>query len=220
MADNTAQNGTNTIATDDVGGVHFQKFKINLGGDGVDGGAVSTTNPLPIEVTNSFATYVAAVVPFTPPATPTDMFLIQGSATKTVQINRIEITGSQTTAGSNIFYLIRRSTANTLGTAVASTKIAMDTNDAAATAVVQHYTANPTALGTSAGNVAVRRVYTPAPATALSNNGLITTFDWETGQAGKNIILRGTSQFLVVNFNGAALPAGLSIGFNVEWCEY
>lgn len=31
MADNTAQDGTNTIATDDIGGVHFQKVKVMFG---------------------------------------------------------------------------------------------------------------------------------------------------------------------------------------------
>lgn len=219
MADNTLQNGTSNIATDDIGGVHYQRVKNTFGVDGTATDVTSTT-PMPVESFNSILTYAAATNLYTPPATPTDLFLVGGSATKTVQIHRIEITGSQTTAGSNILFLIKRSTANTLGTATAATKIPHDANDAAATAVVQHYTANPTVLGTSVGNVMVRRVYTPAPATALSNNGVITVFDFETGMAGKNIILRGTSQFLAVNFNAAAVPAGLSIGFNVEWSEY
>jgi hypothetical protein len=47
MADNTAQNGTNTVATDDIGGVHFQRFKPAVGADGtaVD---VSAAAPMPI----------------------------------------------------------------------------------------------------------------------------------------------------------------------------
>lgn len=45
MADNTAQNGTSTIATDDVGGIHYQRIKLDAGSDGVaspvvDGGSV------------------------------------------------------------------------------------------------------------------------------------------------------------------------------------
>ena len=34
MADNTAQNGTDTIATDDIGGVKFQRVKTCFGADG------------------------------------------------------------------------------------------------------------------------------------------------------------------------------------------
>lgn len=49
MADNiavTAGTGT-TIATDDVGGAHFQKIKIDVGSDGVSA-ALSSTNPIPV----------------------------------------------------------------------------------------------------------------------------------------------------------------------------
>jgi len=37
-----------TIATDDVAGVQFQRVKVTLGGDGVDGGDVAAGNPLPV----------------------------------------------------------------------------------------------------------------------------------------------------------------------------
>lgn len=49
MADNiaiTAGTGT-TVATDDVGGVQYQKIKIDVGGDGASA-ALSTSNPLPV----------------------------------------------------------------------------------------------------------------------------------------------------------------------------
>jgi hypothetical protein len=48
MADNTPQNGTATIATDDIGGVNFQRVKLIHGSDGVNDGDVSTINGLPI----------------------------------------------------------------------------------------------------------------------------------------------------------------------------
>ena len=47
MSDNVTVAGA-SIATDDVGGVQFQKAKINLGGDGVDDGTVGVGNPLPV----------------------------------------------------------------------------------------------------------------------------------------------------------------------------
>lgn len=53
MADNTAQNGTDTIATDDIGGVKFQRIKLVHGADGVNAGDVSTANALPALLTGN-----------------------------------------------------------------------------------------------------------------------------------------------------------------------
>jgi hypothetical protein len=52
MADNTSQTGTDTIASDDIGGVKYQRIKLTWG---VDGSAVdaSATNPLPVTSTIS-----------------------------------------------------------------------------------------------------------------------------------------------------------------------
>lgn len=51
MADNTVQNGTDTIATDDIGGVKFQRVKLIHGADGSNAGDVSTANGLPALLT-------------------------------------------------------------------------------------------------------------------------------------------------------------------------
>src|SRR5687767_6578816 len=52
MADNTQLNVTtsagNTIATDDIGGIHFQRVKLIHGADGTNDGDVATGNPLPV----------------------------------------------------------------------------------------------------------------------------------------------------------------------------
>ncbi len=50
MADNLPlqTDATKQIATDEVGGVHFPRTKITIGADGVDGGVVSPSNPLPV----------------------------------------------------------------------------------------------------------------------------------------------------------------------------
>lgn len=39
-----------TIATDDVGGVQFQRIKLALGADSVHDGDVSSSNPMPVQV--------------------------------------------------------------------------------------------------------------------------------------------------------------------------
>lgn len=52
MADNvaiTAGSGT-SIASDDIGGVQFQRIKLIHGADGTNDGDVSSANPLPVEV--------------------------------------------------------------------------------------------------------------------------------------------------------------------------
>lgn len=50
--DNTTirvQTGGDVIATDDIGGVKYQRMKLTVGDDGVNDGDVSKTNPLPTE---------------------------------------------------------------------------------------------------------------------------------------------------------------------------
>jgi hypothetical protein len=42
MADNTPQNGTAEIATDEIAGAHFQRVKLDLGADGVSSPVVGT----------------------------------------------------------------------------------------------------------------------------------------------------------------------------------
>ena len=55
MADNTTINPGSTgdsIATDDIGGVKFQRVKLIHGADGVNSGDVATTNPFPVALSN------------------------------------------------------------------------------------------------------------------------------------------------------------------------
>jgi len=51
MSDNTlinAGSGGDTIATDDIGGIKFQRNKLILGADGVNDGDVAVGNPMPV----------------------------------------------------------------------------------------------------------------------------------------------------------------------------
>jgi hypothetical protein len=53
MADNVTLPGTGEIvATDEVAGKQFQRVKVTVGGDGVDGGDVSASNPLPVLISD------------------------------------------------------------------------------------------------------------------------------------------------------------------------
>lgn len=71
MADNTQislETDGDIVATDDIGGIKYQRMKIVLGADGVNDGDVSSTNPLPVSGTFFQATQPVSIV--TMPTTP------------------------------------------------------------------------------------------------------------------------------------------------------
>jgi len=145
-------------------------------------------------------------------ASATDVFTITGSATKTVYVTSVTVSGVQTTAGVADMQLITRSTANTGGTSGAVTAISHDTTNAAATATVLAYTANPT-TGTTIGTV--RRAYVEVgQSTGLVND--VVVFDF--GNKGQPVTLRGTGQVLALNLGGATLAGGV-LDTCVEWYE-
>ncbi len=160
------------------------------------------------------ATYVGATAAFASAANATDIFMIYGSATKTIRILRIQVYATQTTAGAASIFLIKRSSANT-GAGVATTKVPMDSQSPAATATVQHYTANPSALGTTVGNIQAYRGIVPAAA-SLINNPICR---WDFGnRPGQAIVLRGTAEGVVVNLNSVTITGGSFI-ITCEWTE-
>jgi hypothetical protein len=168
-------------------------------------GSVSISTP-------NTATYRAATFTLTTAATPTDILTIQGSSTKTVTITRISISGTQTQAGNALVRLIKRSTANTGGTAAALTNVPLDSNNSAATAVVSAYTANATLLGTATGDIDDVQVFVPDATT----NPAATVLNF--GTYAQAAVLRGTSQFLCLNLNGVTMT-GNGLNISVEWTE-
>lgn len=145
-------------------------------------------------------------------AAATDIFTITGSATTTVFVTKVIISGIQTTAGLTDVQLIKRSTADTAGTSTAATAIPHDSSDAAATATCLAYTANPT-TGTAVGTF--RRGYVPVAGATSVVNPLI-VFDF--GDKGRPVVLRGIAQVLAVNLGGATLTGG-TFDIAIEWFE-
>ena len=166
--------------------------------------------------TYTSTTYRYAGLAFAAVATPTDFIVIQGSATKTVFVKRIKLIGAATAAGNMPVQAVRRSDNGTPGSAVltAVTAAKADTTDAAATAVVSTVgTANYTTPGTSAGVVATGRLQM----TALGTGVAVVPTVWEFAtRQDKGIALRGTGQYLNLNLNGAAIPAGGVIDYEIE----
>jgi len=161
---------------------------------------------------------------FTPAATPTDIVTIFGSATKLVKVTAFLIGTTNTAAGSQQFFLVRRTAVDTTGTFVAATTGQFDTNDPALTATaIGHYTANPGGLGAGV-NFFVNRVSSPiAVPASFAGNAFVAHVDL-IAQLGSRpldraITLRGTTQGLCLNFNGAALVAGQTHYYNIVWTE-
>lgn len=133
-----------------------------------------------------------------------------------------------TAAGSVQFFLKKYSTAATGGTFVsAGTPVPFDSNDGAATTNrVGHFTADPTP-GTLVGTIRavtiatpVLRPATPAGIIELSGVNMITGCQDNLDNVSvQPITLRGTGQYIAIDFNDVALVAGQIHQYTVVWTE-
>lgn len=176
-----------------------------------------TGEPLPVLSTpqdGAKFTYGAAITATTVAATPTDVFTITGSATKTVKIRHISIDGTQTTGGVVNILVIKRSTANTGGTSTLPTAVPYDSANPAATAVVRSYTVNPTALGTAVGTIHSEKLFVSA--TTGTPDEL--KFDYTEHSPIQPITLRGATEVLAINLNSVTVT-GNSFNMDITWTE-
>ena len=200
-----------TLAIKDATGTN-QNVPVHVDDDG---------NLIPVHSTDgSVATYRAGKVTATPVATPTAWLRIKGSATKTVRIRKIAVSGIATSAGNMEIVVDKNSTTGTdNGSTVwtAQTLAPLDSENDAASAVVEVLTgANQDALGTSLGKLAAGRVCVSADGSGV----YVAPFELDFGTGGQQaIVLRGATQNVTVGFNGDAVPSGGKLDFFVEWTE-
>ena len=187
----------------------------------INGNAPAITNPLNVRseaIDGQKATYSAAAK-FTAATAATDIFTITGSATKTIRITKVVISGIQTTGGILDFFLIKRSAVNTGGTSAVVTAVPFDSNSPAATASVASYTVNPTALGAAIGTLKIAKIIVGAANGGPNGIPTDSTKEFIFGQGAVSaLILRGATQVLSVNFN-AQTAAGNAFDIFVEWTE-
>lgn len=162
-------------------------------------------------------TYQASIAGLVTAASATDFFTIQGSATKLVTVTSLECYGTATTAATADILLIKRSAANTTGTSTSPAGVPLDSNSAAATAVVKAYTANPGALGTAVGTIGSAKLGLPLPATGAAIQRL--QFLLGEGPFVQPVVLRGVAQTLALNGNAATLGTGAQVNCSVTWTE-
>lgn len=141
------------------------------------------------------STYSAAISQLQLAASPTDFFVVRGSATKKVRITKLTISAVKQISGYLTIEAIRRSADNTAGTSANLDIVKHDGADAASGAQIRAYTANPSALGTSLGLIHSSYLFVPSQTSTSANNtiNLISEF-------GKPIILDGTSDLLTLQF--------------------
>lgn len=167
-------------------------------------------------------TYSATALALPPAASATDIACIAGSSTKTVYVSRIRISGTAGTLVSAPFTLVRRTTADTGGTAAtttanwANTIAKNDTHNPTPTATLISYSANPTINDTSP--VYLRSSYLTLPTTAAGTSISPIQWDWDSLEFIQRPTLRGAAQQFCINLNGVSVSSGL-LHINIQWSE-
>lgn len=173
---------------------------------------------MPLYITNAptdgtKSTYSSSALGIIIGAAATDVFTISGSATKTIRITNMSITVTTTSNSGTVFNLsaIRRSSLDTGGTSSTLINVPHDISNAAGTAVVKAYTANPT-VGATVGAFRSLRY-------AVPSGNQIDVVSWTLGnRPAQSIVLRGVNDLLALSFNGTQ-PAGGVFSADVEWTE-
>lgn len=175
---------------------------------------VNTNMQIQVTTEGTVPTYRAGATGLTLYSTAAAVLLeIQGSATKTVRIKRIEIWGQ---AGTKFFTELKLQRATTVGggAPVAAALGQHDVSDAAATAVVNSYAAASTA-GSNAAVIGAKVLGVSPPAASMGAVPAVWSF---AANDDKPIILRGASQWLEV-YNTITGLGTATFGFEIEWEE-
>lgn len=200
---------------------------------------VTDSNPLPVTMGTTAAsagyvkpanmsglvggnpTYRAVGVGFVPYATPTDLFQLLAT-TKKIIVTGAMLQMQSTAAAVNTLYFLRRTVANTGGSPTLTTPTPMDSTNAAATATMSAFTAAPSALGATGGNLLIQ-LGTSSASTAAPG---ITGFGLSAAQTPPNSVLDTRQGFAInlgeafcLNLNSAAVPGGSLWAWAFEWIE-
>lgn len=167
-------------------------------------------------------TYSAGFIGLVPAASTTDLVCIAGSATKTVQVQIIKISGSGTAISVPVT-LVKRASANTGGTAASTTAnpanniSKRDSTSPTATATVIAYTANPTIVDSTPTYVDSQNM--GVVATTVGAVAQPTTFAFANNNADliQPLTLRGAAEQACLNLNATSATALLS--GSITWTE-
>lgn len=150
-------------------------------------------------------------------ATPLDIAVLTGSATKTVRVKSVIVRGYWDTGSTALaipVYFKKHTVANTGGTATATGITKFDSGDSAATAVVSQYSADPTIDATATTIAAM-----PLAATLETVGVGEVRIDF-ANTAEHGLVLRGVAQQLAINLNAwAGTQTGVNLAYTFIWSE-
>lgn len=197
-------------------------------GNGVTQTLATITDPANLQrsvisTDDAGSAFYRASATFTPLVTSAVTLLqIKGSATKTVRIKRVQVTGVSTANASVVLQLLRTTTTGTGGTAVTPTIGKNDSGTvAAATAVVTHFTTAAQTSGTASGGpLSTFRFYSSVVTTPTVQPAVSTVFPEAGAPVGQAIVLRGAADFVELQLvGGGNLSAATVLDYTVEWTE-
>ena len=172
--------------------------------------AASVDSPIPTGRWDSrVGWYFAGQDDIVPAAAATDIFVLSGSGSTRVYVTRVVISGTAGVAAKINVQLVKRTTANSAGTAATVAIGHYSSSQSAPTATAAAYTANPT-LGSSTGLVRSVKFFFGV-ATAAGDP--ILTIDLDPP-----VVLRGTAEGLAVNLDGSSLTTG-SLNVSMDFAE-
>jgi hypothetical protein len=200
-------------------------FKALQGGTLFTDGSSNDSSAARMELASaSKTTYAAAGVGLALAATPTNIVTLTGSATKIVRLLRFGLSLKCTALGTSLLDVLfqKFSSALTGGTPVALTMTPLDSNNAAATALAQNWTANSTGGGTLVGNIMTSHIM-PQFSGALTATDFpqqqLPQIVWNFDGAIQSPTLRSATQVLSINLNGGTLVATTTYDVFVVWTE-
>jgi hypothetical protein len=173
--------------------------------------------------------YGATSIGIVPGTTPTDIACLTGSATRTIRVKRIVISGTAGSAINIVAHVVKRNAADTGGTAATTIAtglpiaFALDSTFAAPTATLIAYTANPTINDTNWSSVLANIIQSATiflPVTSTASPPESTQFEfWPGGTGVSPPVLRGVAQQICValNTSGGAIAAPSSGAMTVSW---
>ena len=172
---------------------------------------------------SSAPSYAVTSIGIVPAAAPTDIFCITGSATRTIRVKQVRVSGVAGTAINITANLNKHTVADTGGTAASTIATGLpsftpaDSTFPTTTATAAAYTANPT-IDASYTTVSAQTMFLPATGTAA--NGFPALWQWDDG--GPNIsppVLRGVAQQLCVSYNAVTTPSSGVVTVSMLYTE-
>lgn len=168
--------------------------------------------------------FAAVSIGLAPAASATDIFCIAGSASKTVKVSKVEVSGTAGTLITTPAVFLRRASVDTGGTAAstianpANTIGKLDSGSAAATATLIAYTANPTINDTSPTYIRAGNVTLPTTAAGTVIVPLLWDFGDNATALTQQLTLRGAAEQACLNLQATSVSSGL-MNISINWAE-